>query len=238
MRLIIGALLVFLGVSVQAQTIPNGPHIVVNGHAERSVKPDKFILPMAISTISKDPSTAEQIEKQTLEMVAKLKQLGVMDEDIKVDNLAIGKEYDDGDRFVGNNYSRSFRVNFYDKQKLIGFLSSINDIKNLEIESIERNIKDIEFLKIDLMKDAVENSKRRAESLASMYGMKVLGVYTISTAHISGDDNYNGPRELSKVLVTGVRRKGSNTLPPIEQILQEGEIDVEEDIYAVFLIGK
>ena len=61
MRKITCALLFFLASLAQAQTIPNGPHVVVNGHAERSVKPDKFILPMEITTISKDPSTAGEI---------------------------------------------------------------------------------------------------------------------------------------------------------------------------------
>ncbi len=233
MRLVTGALLVLLCASVQAQTIPNSPHIVVNGHAERSVKPDKFVLPLKISTISKDPATAEQIEKQTLAMVSKLKKMGVLDADIKVDNLAIGKEYGNDDRFIGNNFSRNLHINFYDKQQLIEFLSSINDIKNLEIDSIDRKIKDIGSLKMELMKEAVENSKQRAESLALMYGMKVTGVYTISTARIAGDNN-----NLDTISVTGTRIKRGDKLPPIEQILQEGQIDVEQNIYAVFLIGK
>lgn len=238
MRLMTGAFLALLCSSVQAQTIPNGPHIVVSGHAERSVKPDKFVLPLEISTISKDPATAEQIEKQTLAMVSKLKQMGVLEADIKVDNLAIGKEYNDDARFIGNNYSRSLHINFYDKQKLVEFLASINDIKNLEIDSIDRKIKDIDDIKMELMKQAVENSKQRAESIALMYGMKVTGVYTISTARISGGDSYSNVGSLDSMVVTGTRIKRSDKLPPIEQILQEGQIDVEQNIYAVFLIGK
>lgn len=240
MRFTIYAFLFFIGTAVQAQTIPNGPHIVVNGHAERSVKPDKFVLPMEISTISKDPSTATQIEKQTLEMVAKLKQMGIKDLDIKVDNLSIDKEFNDDNRFVGNIYSRNLRVSFYDKRQLIEFLSSINNIKNLEIGAINREIKDIDVLKLDLMKDAVENSKHRADSLAKFYGMRVLGVHTISTSAISGDRRSYGEdaRTLDRVEVTGSRIARKDQLPLIEQIINEGAIDVEEDIYAVFLIGK
>jgi uncharacterized protein YggE len=195
---------------------------------------------MEISTVSKDPSTAGEIEKQTLAMVAQLKKMGVMDEDIKVDNLAIGKKYDDNERFVGNEYTRNIRAGFVNKQNLIQFLSSINDIKNLELNTIEREIKDIDTLKLDLMKDAVANSKHRAESLAALYGMRVLGVHTISTAHISGDEDSYGEsaRTLDRVEVTGSRIKRRDRLPPVEQLLQEGTIDVEENIYAVFLIGK
>ena len=240
MRLFASIFLAVLSASVFAQTIPDGPHIVVNGHAERAVKPDKFILPMEISTVSKDPSTAGEIEKQTLAMVAQLKKMGVKDEDIKVDNLAIDKEYDDKQRYVGNYYTRDIRAGFLDKQTLIRFLSGINDIKNLEIDSIEREIKDLDALKLDLMKDAVANSKLRGENLAALYGMRVLGVHTISTARISGDqDSYSGKaRSLDRVEVTGSRIKRKDLLPPVEQLLQEGTIDVEENIYAVFLIGK
>ncbi len=222
-----------------AQTIPNAPHIVVNGHAERTVKPDKFILPMEITTISKDPATAEQIEKQAIDIVNQLKKMGVNDEDIKVDNLAIDKEYDK-QRFVGNEYSRNIRAGFEDKQTLIKFLSTINNIKNLEIDSIEREIKNMDTLKLDLMKDAVANSKQRAESLAALYGMRVLGVHTISTTRISGDENSNGARSLDRVQVTGarIRRVDAETQQPAEQVIEEGTIDVSEDIYAVFLIGK
>ncbi len=223
-----------------AQTIPNAPHIVVNGHAEQTVKPDKFILPMEITTVSKDPAAAEQIEKQTLAMVAQLKKMGVRDEDIKTDNLVVDKKYDDNERFVGNEYTRSIRTGFADKQMLIKFLSSINDIENLEIDSIERQIKDIDLLKLELMKDAIDNSKHRADILAGLYGMRVLGVHTISTRHISGDESSYGEsaRTLDRVEVTGTRIKRRDKLPPIEQLINEGTIDVEENIYAVFLIGK
>jgi uncharacterized protein YggE len=240
MRIIVFAFLLFLNATVHAQTIPGGPHIVVNGHAERSVKPDKFILPMEITTISKDPSTAEQIERQTLALVAQLKKMGVKDEDIKVDNLAIDKEYDDKQRYLGNYYTRNIKAGFLDKQTLISFLSSINDLKNLEIGAIEREIKDIDALMLDLMKDAVANSKLRAENLAALYGMRVLGVHTISTSRISGDEgSYAGSaRSLDRVQVTGSRIKRKDLLPPVEQLLQEGTIDVKEDIYVVFLIGK
>ena len=110
----------------------------------------------------------------------------------------------------------------------------------IDIDSIEREIKDLDALKLDLMKDAVANSKLRAENLAALYGMRVLGVHTISTARISGDqDSYSGKaRSLDRVEVTGSRIKRKDLLPPVEQLLQEGTIDVEENIYAVFLIGK
>lgn len=240
MRLLTGVLLSAFSACAFAQTIPEGPHIVVNGHAERSVKPDKFILPMEISTISKDPSAAGQIEKQTLALVAQLKKMGVKDEDIKVDNLAIDKEYDDKQRYVGNYYTRDIRAGFLDKQTLINFLSGINDIKNLEIDTIEREIKDIDALMLDLMKDAVANSKLRADNLAALYGMRVLGVHTISTSRIDGDEASSAghSRALDRVQVTGSRIKRRDLLPPVEQLLQEGTIDVKEDIYAVFLIGK
>jgi uncharacterized protein YggE len=235
-------LILFAVSTADAQTIPPGPHIVVNGHAERSVKPDLFTLPMELSTLSKDPSTAAQIEKQTLSLVAKLKSNGVKDEDIKVDNLSIEKEHDDNMRFVGNWYSRSISVNFDNKQTLIKFLSEIGGVKNLEISSIETGIKNIDLLKFELMKDAVANSKHRAESLAALYGMRVLGVHTISTTHISGDEGSYGDnaRTLDRVEVTGsrIRRVDAEKKQPIEQVIEEGTIDLEEDIYAVFLLGK
>lgn len=233
--------ILFAVTTADAQTIPPGPHVVVNGHAERSVKPDLFTLPMELSTLSKDPSTAAQIEKQTLELVAKLKSIGVNDEDIKVDNLSIEKEHDDNMRFVGNWYSRSITANFDSKQNLIKFLSGLDNVKNLEISSIKTGIKNIDLLKLDLMKDAVANSKHRAESLAALYGMRVLGVHTISTTRISGDEgSYSGARTLDRVEVTGsrIRRVDAETKMPIEQVIEEGTIDLEEDIYAVFLLGK
>jgi uncharacterized protein YggE len=225
-----------------AQTIPPGPHVVVNGHAKRSYKPDMFTLPMELSTLSKDASTAAQIEKQTLSLVAQLKNIGVKDEDIKVDNLSIQKEHDDNMRFVGNWYSRSITVNFDSKQNLIKFLSEINGVKNLEISSIKSGLKNIDLLKLDLMKDAVANSKHRADSLAALYGMRVLGVHTISTTRISGDEGSYGSnaRTLDRVEVTGsrIRRVDAETKKPIEQVIEEGTIDLEEDIYTVFLLGK
>jgi uncharacterized protein len=227
--------------TADAQTIPPGPHIVVNGHAERSVKPDLFTLPMKLSTLSKDPSTAEQIEKQTLSLVAQLKSIGVKDEDIKVDNLSIEKEHDDNMRFVGNWYNRNITVDFDSKQNLIKFLSELDNVKNLEISSINPGLKNIDVLKLDLMKDAVANSKHRAESLAALYGMRVLGVHTVSTTSIAGDErSYSGARTLDRVSVTGtrIRRVDAETRRPIEQVIEEGTIDLEEDIYAVFLLGK
>ncbi len=197
---------------------------------------------MELSTLSKDPSTAAQIEKQTLDLVTKLKSIGVKDEDIKVDNLSIEKEHDDNMRFVGNWYNRNITVNFDSKQNLIKFLSELDNVKNLEISSIKPGLKNIDVLKLDLMKDAVANSKHRAESLAALYGMRVLGVHTVSTTHISGDEgSYGGnARTLDSVSVTGtrIRRVDAETKIPIEQVIEEGTIDLEEDIYAVFLLGK
>ena len=73
--------------------------------------------------------------------------------------------------------------------------------------------------------------------------MRVLGVHAISTVGISGDirvgSNYDGgTRTLDRVEVTGSRIRRQDLLPPVQQLLQEGTVDVKENIYVVFLIGK
>ena len=96
--------------------------------------------------------------------------------------------------------------------------------EDVHIGGVETLLRNQDRIKEQLLKEAVEDSKRAGNELASMYGQKIIGVHAVSDQPFS-----TGAYSLDRITVTGTR---------INKALAEGTVAVNKDIYVVFLIGK
>ncbi|MBF9273175.1 SIMPL domain-containing protein, partial [Enterobacter hormaechei] len=90
------AALVSLGtVSVQANELPNGPHIVTSGTASVDAVPDVATLAIEVNVAAKDAASAKkQADDRVAQYLSFLEQNGVAKKDISSANLRTQPDYD------------------------------------------------------------------------------------------------------------------------------------------------
>lgn len=157
-----------------------GAKIKVSGSAEVFVSPDSAIIKFAIIT---NGENAEEIEKENTEktnaLIEKLVSMNINREDISTLNYTVYKkqEYVDGKSLdLGFEISNVLEINV----KNLKDISSINSIllQNgvSEIYSVNFCVSDQNSQYFIALKDALENAKRKAQSLIECENMKICKI--------------------------------------------------------------
>lgn len=232
----------------QVNAIPSAPHLLVKGHAEGSYVPDRFDISLRVEVTDMKPELArEKVESHMQQSFAALKSSGAMPNAIRASSLTIQpqNEYRDGKSvFTGTQVSRGVNATFDSLDKLRGFIAQLPAGPEVQVQNTRVWRSDIDRIRLDLRKRAIENSQQAAQKIAAAYGMHIKGVYSVSEvapnfaygiqAGSWGDvEVYNmaslpaPPAPPADVTVTGSR------YPTID--LRVGSIEVQQDIYAVYL---
>lgn len=212
-----------------ADVLPGAPHLVVRGHAEREVRPDRFEVDITISRLGKSVAEIRStVEGVTRQLVEQLQAAGLAETDIKATNLRIGAEFEYDDEterrtFVGNEASREITARFAGLQDLYRFLADVPAGDEVRVGGVRSMLSRDAEIKLELLDEAVADSKRAADELASRYGQRITGVYSISDQPVAAR-----AYALDRVQVTGSR---------IGAVLSEGVVKVEKDVYVVFLMS-
>ena len=220
----------FLPTAASAQALPAAPYLIVKGHAQAELKPDLFQVELTVTRTGMSvPDITQAVESKTRMIVDNLIKSGRGEDDIKAVNLEIDAQYrfdEETDKriFMGNRATRSITAKFDTLRELHAFLDSLPAGEDVHIGGVETLLRDQDRIKGQLLIEAVEDSKRAGNELASMYGQKIIGVHAVSDQPFS-----TGAYSLDRITVTGTR---------INKSLAEGTVAVNKDIYVVFLIGK
>jgi len=253
-------LLVFLSVLLpvsawsQVNTLPSQPHLLVKGQAERSVTPDRFTLDFLVQSTMLSPGQArEHVERNVAAVLALFKANRALSDSVHASSLSISPEhvFENGKQvFKGTKVVRRVRATFIRLEDVRAVLSGVESGPDLQITGIRSGYAAAAQVRAELKRDAAQQSRRSAEGLASAYGTRITGLYTISDVAPSfaygvqagawpapGDDMGATPPAPpaptadigSTVEVTGTR------IAP--ETLQTGTITFSENVYAIFLIS-
>lgn len=228
-------LLAFAGVA-QAQAISGEPYVAVRGSASQEVRPDTFPVKITLSDTSTNAAaTQAKIEKLASDVLALVAAAGVEEADLKVANLSISPEYKYNDRteqqiFLGNTYSRDIGVRFHSLDKLRDFIAALPADKALRVDTETFVASNNEELRRGLLKQAIENARATAESLAQGVGRKLGPVHTISNQGFNVRYSDSPATTLDTVTVTAARdqyRRGVLSL-------REGRITLDQSVYIIY----
>jgi uncharacterized protein YggE len=232
----------------QVHAIPDAPHLLVKGHAEGRYVPDRFDIDILVSVTDKRPELArEKVETHMRQIFAGLAKSGAVEKDTQASSLRIAPEtsYRNGESvFVGTRVSRSVSATFDNLDKLRGFIAMLPANSEVQVQGTHTWRSDIDAIRLALRKQAIANAQQAAHKIAAAYGMHIKGVYSVS--EVAPDFAYGiqagswgrsdgavpalppappAPPAPSLVKATGNLRAD----------LRAGNIEVQQNIYAVYL---
>ena len=260
-------LFAFVALPVQAQVnaLPPTPHILVFGHAEARAIPDQFKISMSVTATDPSADVARgKVQAHVDQIFAGLKQADVPRNETTATTLRIEphSEYDrktEQTVYKGIQVTREIGATFDDLAKLQHFLANVPTSKELQISGITTGLRDEIKLREQLRVKAIESTQAKAKSIAQAYAAKLDGLYSVSDvapqvsygikAGAWPGYNYNASSgNLERIQVSGSRIKRAvdyESTGPVTTLtradiesLQTGYVTFEENIYAVFLLGK
>ena len=228
--LLLGA---FFSAQLCAEALPSTPYVVVRGHAERNMVPDRVEIAITVQKTGLSVSEASaSVESKTAAMVQSLKALGLKPAQITATNISISPEYryDNATQknvFIGNQVNRSITAKFEDKKTLQKFLAQVPDGEEVRIGGISNSLSTQKAVESELLDAAVADAKKQAATLLDKFGQKVIGLYTVSQEVPSIGFE-------SKAMY---RSMDAAAAPPLGSTMEEGVITVNKDVYVVYLIS-
>lgn len=247
----------------QVNALPPTPHILVFGHAEARAIPDKFSINMTVSVT--DPSAdiaRKKVQAHVEQILAGLKQAGVPSDETTATTLKIEPDEDyDGKLekqvYKGVQVTRDIDARFDDLGKLQQFLARLSTSKELQVSGITTGLRDEMKLREQLRRKAIESTQSKAKSIAQAYAATLNGLYSVSD--VAPEVSYGikagswpaydydsrggglvarGEGYAAAADVSPRATPAPPPPPPPETSLQTGYVTFEENIYAVFLLGK
>ena len=225
----------------QANTIPAARHLVIKGHAQQDVLPDRFTIRMTIQAVDMKPDLARnRVQAHVAEILQSMKAAHVLEDQVTATAISVRPEIEteNGEEiFKGTEVSRNIRATFGRPEDLQAFLARTETSLEVQIDGIETFYSKHEMVESDLRVKAIASTKQKAEELAKAYGARVLGLYAVS--EVAPDFDYGnsafkdftrGTGHLDRIELTGSR------ISP--ESLEVGTVTLESDLYAVFLISE
>ncbi len=203
-RVIIIIIILFIGIMFFAQkhtwnvNLNVSEHqnntIVVSGKAEKYISPDIANISFNVTKKSyNQKDAAEYVNKTTKKVIEKLKELGIEEKDIKTKNYSLRPEYkwNDGDRhFIGYRVSQAVNVKIRDLSQAPKILTNIVNLKVDNINGPNFAIDNVEKIKENLRKEAIDDAKIKARRLAFDLGVNLDKIVLFSE---NQDRGYNYP---------------------------------------------
>ena len=168
-----------------AQNVDTMPSVQVNGHAEREIEPDRFILMITID--EQDSKGKLSVGTQQRDMVAALKSLGVdTEKKLKMANIS-GSYY----KRQTSLSSARYQLELNTAEQLVGVMGRLSDlgISNVVLQNVTHS--KIEQYKDEVRVEAIRNARSVAESLAGAIGQTVGRCIYIYDSNRSAAPYYN-----------------------------------------------
>lgn len=186
MKVFITILLITLSLGSYGSNLPDFPFVTVTGESVRKVTPDKVILGFNVTTFDKEASNAKNALNETSnKVVAVLTNHEVPSKNItsfevnKRAKRARDKNYNDL-AILGYELTQRFEVaidNLEQYSEITNKLLDINYVENIESRFESTKRKQIE---IELIKDAAEKAKFKAEQMSAGLGVELGSVFAFN----------------------------------------------------------
>ena len=179
----LAALVGFSALSVQANELPNGPHIVTSGTASVDATPDIATLAIEVNVAAKDAASAKkQADERVAQYLSFLEQNQIAKKDISAANLRTQPDYDyqNGKSILkGYRAVRTVEVTLRQLDKLNALLDGALKAGLNEIRSVSLGVAQPDAYKDKARKAAIDDAIHQAQQLASGFKSKLGPVYSV-----------------------------------------------------------
>ncbi len=179
----LAAVVGFSAMAVQANELPDSPHIVTSGTASVDAVPDIATLAIEVNIAAKDAASAKkQADQRVAQYLSFLEQNGVAKKDISSANLRTQPDYDyQNGKSVLKGYRavRTVEVTLRQLDKLNSLLDGALKAGLNEIRSVSLGVAQPDAYKDKARKAAIEDAIHQAQSLAAGFHSKLGPVYSV-----------------------------------------------------------
>ena len=179
----LAAVVGFSAMAVQANELPDSPHIVTSGTASVDAVPDIATLAIEVNIAAKDAASAKkQADQRVAQYLSFLEQNGVAKKDISSANLRTQTDYDyQNGKSVLKGYRavRTVEVTLRQLDKLNSLLDGALKAGLNEIRSVSLGVAQPDAYKDKARKAAIEDAIHQAQSLAAGFHSKLGPVYSV-----------------------------------------------------------
>lgn len=237
----------------QANALPQAPHILVYGEAQARAIPDRFKIGIHVQVTDPNAHMARtKVEAHVQAILAKLDDASIPAEEIVATSLEINSQthYDRQTQeqvFDGIEVSRDISARFSELAELEGFLAQLETSKEVQVSGVGTYLSTESALNKQLREKAIESTREKARAIASSYGVRLVGLYSVSDVAPEFDYGIQegdwpimyewrqsgSATHLDRIQVTGSRVNQSDM-----ESLRTGYVTFEDKIYAVFLISE
>jgi len=210
--------------SFAAGALPEGPYLITSGTATTDVVPDFVVFTFSIEGEALKTADASAIADQKVENLFKiLKTAAVAQDDIRASSLNVSPDYEYDQNtnkrvYKGQIVSREFKVTLRDLSKFSNLVQGLLDA-NMDVGNAEFGSSHKAEIEQHNLEAAIDDARKRADSMASRVGEHVDHVYGMAPGEYSSfitqefpfEGKYYGSSQLGKIEVTGSRIKRTDT---------------------------
>jgi len=239
--LFISGLLVYLSVTnqhdayAQLSSSDNNKTLFVTGSATTQIKPDKVTVSLGVETTNTKAKAALAANSELMnKIISALKIAGVKDNETSTSSFTISPNRDysidkNQGKLIGFTVSNSIQIDSNNVNNTsewidIAVSSGANNVNSVYFSLSDKKLDDI---RKELVKDAIDNAKEKADIAASALGLKIVGIRTVSIDQVT--PFFTGPTPYG---VTSLKNEPSAPSTPI----LTGEQQISQDANIVFLV--
>lgn len=221
----------------QANSLPNGPHIVTSGNATIKATPDMVTLLINVAVTEKNAASAKSaVDKRVKEYFDFLNNKGIASSDINAANITTQPKYEydkaaEKSKIIGYIAERSVEVKVYKLEQLNMLLDGALAAGLNEINAVQFGVKDPKRYRDEARNRAIDNAKAQAEALAAGFNVKLGKVYSIN---YRAPDATPYPMPKMKTMTQMVAAAASDS----NQTYEQQSIDFTDQIDVVFELKR
>jgi uncharacterized protein YggE len=238
--LFISGLLVYLSVTnqhdayAQLSSSDNNKTLFVTGSATTQVKPDKVTVSLGVEITNTKAKAALAANSELMnKIISALKIADVKDNETSTSSFTITPNRDysidkSQGKLIGFTVSNSIQIDSNNVNNTsewidIAVSSGANNVNSIYFSLSDKKLDDI---RKELVNDAIDNAKEKADIAASALGLKIVGIRTVSIDQVT--PFFTGPTPYG----TSLKNEASAPSTPI----LTGEQQISQDANIVFLV--
>jgi uncharacterized protein YggE len=213
-----------LSALVNADALPDEPHVTVTGSAQIEVPPDQVMVQFQATSLEKTAGLAKQnVDQQVSALLVNLKKGGFDTKELERGQINTRAQYQyikDQRTLQGIAATRDLTYLLTDIDKVNLFLELVMAANIQSIGQMHYGLQSPQKWQLKVRQLAIQDSKEKAENLASAYQAKLGKIYAINYQH-----NYAQP-----LMMRAVSDQRA------ESTYQVNKIKINDQVQAVFIL--
>jgi uncharacterized protein len=222
-----------------AQSIQNNSTLSVSGIATMKIKPDRVTISFGVETANTTASSALMSNSEVInKLLYELKTSGLKENETSTSSFIITPNYNYSEsgtvgNITGYTVTNSIAIKSSNINNTSRWIDTAVSTGANRVDSIYFSVSDkkLDEVKNNLLKDAINNAKSKADIAASILGLKVIGIRSINLNGIEPPPPIPQPYLADKFLAPA--EEPSTVSTPIIT----GEQEVITQVSIIFLLG-